>query len=69
MTRLNGLVNKGWGSETIFATNDLYCGKLLNFNTGARIGTNLSPNAINVAKPPNNNARPSLGPGLGILKG
>lgn len=36
MTRLEGLVNKGWGSELIFATNDLYCGKLLNFNTGSK---------------------------------
>lgn len=36
MTRLNGFVEKGWGSELIWATNDLYCGKLLNFNTGAR---------------------------------
>ena len=34
--RLTGTVNKGWGSETIWATNDLYCGKLLNFNTGAK---------------------------------
>ena len=34
MTRLKGEVEKGWGSETIFATNDLYCGKLLNFNRG-----------------------------------
>ena len=29
MTRLQGEVTKGWGSETIFASNDLYCGKLL----------------------------------------
>jgi mannose-6-phosphate isomerase len=36
MTRLQGEVSKGWGSETIFASNDLYCGKLLNFNTGAK---------------------------------
>ena len=33
--RLTGTVNKGWGSETIWATNDKYCGKLLNFTTGA----------------------------------
>ena len=33
--RLQGEVEKGWGSETIFATNDLYCGKLLNFNTSS----------------------------------
>ncbi|NBO28709.1 MAG: hypothetical protein EBX47_10770 [Synechococcaceae bacterium WB8_1B_057] len=34
--RLEGLVEKGWGSEYIFATNDFYCGKLLNFNKGAK---------------------------------
>jgi mannose-6-phosphate isomerase-like protein (cupin superfamily) len=28
-------VEKGWGSEIIFANNDKYCGKLLQFNTGA----------------------------------
>lgn len=33
MTRLTGFVQKGWGSEYIFATNDKYCGKLLNFKT------------------------------------
>jgi mannose-6-phosphate isomerase-like protein (cupin superfamily) len=36
ITRLDGFVNKGWGSELIWATNDKYCGKLLNFNTGAK---------------------------------
>ena len=34
--RLEGFVEKGWGSEFIFATNDKYCGKLLKFNTGAK---------------------------------
>ena len=34
--RLEGYVKKGWGSELIWATNDKYCGKLLQFNTGAR---------------------------------
>lgn len=34
--RLSGLVEKGWGSELIFATNDKYCGKLLRFNQGAK---------------------------------
>jgi mannose-6-phosphate isomerase-like protein (cupin superfamily) len=29
-------VDKGWGSEFIFATNEKYCGKFLNFNTGAK---------------------------------
>jgi mannose-6-phosphate isomerase-like protein (cupin superfamily) len=36
MTRLDGFVEKGWGHEFIFATNDKYCGKLLNFNEGAK---------------------------------
>ena len=34
--RLHGFVKKGWGNELIFASNDKYCGKLLNFNTGAK---------------------------------
>jgi quercetin dioxygenase-like cupin family protein len=36
MTRLDGFVEKGWGHELIWATNDKYCGKLLKFNKGAR---------------------------------
>jgi quercetin dioxygenase-like cupin family protein len=36
MTKLEGYVEKGWGHELIWATNDLYCGKLLNFKKGAR---------------------------------
>ena len=36
MTRLEGFVKKGWGSELIWATNSKYCGKLMNFNTGAK---------------------------------
>jgi mannose-6-phosphate isomerase-like protein (cupin superfamily) len=36
MTRLNGFVEKGWGHEFIFASNDKYCGKLLKFNKDAR---------------------------------
>ena len=34
--RLNGFVEKGWGSENIWATNDKYCGKMLNFKAGAK---------------------------------
>jgi quercetin dioxygenase-like cupin family protein len=34
--RLEGFVKKGWGHELIWATNDLYCGKLMKFNTGAK---------------------------------
>lgn len=29
--RNSGYVEKGWGHELIWATNDKYCGKLLNF--------------------------------------
>jgi mannose-6-phosphate isomerase-like protein (cupin superfamily) len=36
MTQLKGLVPKGWGSEFIWATNDKYCGKFMNFETGRR---------------------------------
>lgn len=34
--RHKGLVPKGWGSEFIWATNDKYCGKFLNFHDGAK---------------------------------
>jgi hypothetical protein len=34
--RLEGFVEKGWGSEFIWATNDKYCGKLMKFNSGAK---------------------------------
>lgn len=34
--RHEGFVEKGWGHELIWATNDKYCGKLLTFNEGAR---------------------------------
>lgn len=34
--RLEGFVEKGWGHEFIWATNDKYCGKLLKFNKGAK---------------------------------
>jgi len=29
-------VPKGWGNEIIFANNEKYCGKLLNFNVGKK---------------------------------
>lgn len=34
--RLQGNVSKGWGSEEIWATNDVYCGKFMHFDTGAK---------------------------------
>lgn len=34
--RLEGRVEKGWGHEEIFATNNLYCGKFLHFKKGAK---------------------------------
>lgn len=36
MTRLEGFVEKGWGHELIWATNDKYCGKLLHFKKDAK---------------------------------
>ena len=36
MSRLEGFVGQGWGSELIWATTDKYCGKLLKFNKDAR---------------------------------
>lgn len=36
MSRLEGVVEKGWGSEQIWCTNDLYCGKFMNFHAGAQ---------------------------------
>jgi mannose-6-phosphate isomerase-like protein (cupin superfamily) len=36
MTRLEGYVEKGWGSELIWATNDKYCGKLMNFKNDSK---------------------------------
>jgi len=32
MTQLSGYVQKGWGYEVIWATNENYCGKILCFN-------------------------------------
>jgi mannose-6-phosphate isomerase-like protein (cupin superfamily) len=34
--RLEGFIEKGWGSEFIWVTNDLYCGKFLKFNEGSQ---------------------------------
>ncbi len=39
--RLEGEVEKGWGSELIFATNNKYCGKLLRFNQGKSFSMHL----------------------------
>lgn len=40
-TRLSGVVKKGWGYELIFATNDLYCGKIIVFEkAGAKTSMN-----------------------------
>jgi mannose-6-phosphate isomerase-like protein (cupin superfamily) len=36
MTRLAGHVEKGWGHEEIWVSNDLYCGKLMHFKKGAK---------------------------------
>lgn len=34
--RNEGVVEKGWGSEEIWVTNDLYCSKLMNFKQDAK---------------------------------
>jgi quercetin dioxygenase-like cupin family protein len=34
--RLEGRIKKGWGSELIWATNDKYCAKMLDFDEGGR---------------------------------
>ena len=34
--KLKGMIDKGWGSENIWVSNNKYCGKLLNFNTGSK---------------------------------
>jgi mannose-6-phosphate isomerase-like protein (cupin superfamily) len=36
MTRLQGPVSKGWGSEEIWVSNDKYCSKFLNFHQDAK---------------------------------
>lgn len=36
MTRLSGIVEKGWGYEYIFVTNENYCGKKMKFNKDAK---------------------------------
>ena len=36
MTRLSGIVDKGWGSEEIWVSNDKYCSKFMHFKKGAR---------------------------------
>lgn len=36
MTRLRGTVDKGWGCEQIWVTNDLYCSKFMNFKKGKK---------------------------------
>lgn len=34
--RLEGTIEKGWGHELIWATNDHYCGKFMTFDTGKK---------------------------------
>jgi mannose-6-phosphate isomerase-like protein (cupin superfamily) len=34
--RLTGMVEKGWGHEKIWVSNDNYCSKILCFNEGAK---------------------------------
>ena len=39
MTRLDGKIEKGWGYELIWATNDKYCGKIMLFE---KVGSKFS---------------------------
>jgi|TARA_R110000851_G_scaffold90126_2_gene196624 mannose-6-phosphate isomerase-like protein (cupin superfamily) len=41
MTQLTGKIDKGWGHEEIWATNDKYCGKLMHFTQGAQFSMHL----------------------------
>jgi len=34
--RLQGRQDKGWGHEQIWATTDLYCGKIMTFHAGSK---------------------------------
>ena len=36
MNRFFGRVDKGWGHEDIWVTNDKYCGKFMHFHDGAK---------------------------------
>ena len=40
MTQLSGIIEKGWGSEEIWATNEKYCGKFMHFNNGSKFSMN-----------------------------
>jgi quercetin dioxygenase-like cupin family protein len=44
MNRLEGFVEKGWGHEHIWATNDKYCGKFMRFETGAKFSMHFHAN-------------------------
>lgn len=39
--RHEGRVEKGWGSEEIWSTNDLYCGKFMHFDEGKQFSMHL----------------------------
>jgi mannose-6-phosphate isomerase-like protein (cupin superfamily) len=44
-TRHSGFVEKGWGHELIWATNDYYCGKIMVFKeTGAKFSMHFHKN-------------------------
>jgi mannose-6-phosphate isomerase-like protein (cupin superfamily) len=41
-----GTVNKGWGRERIWASNDWYCGKFLDFRSGSQFSMHFHRNKI-----------------------
>lgn len=44
VTRLYGTVEKAWGSEEIWVSNDMYCSKFLNFETGKQFSMHFHKN-------------------------
>jgi mannose-6-phosphate isomerase-like protein (cupin superfamily) len=48
MTTINsvGTIKKGWGQERIWASNEWYCGKFLEFNAGAQFSMHFHRNKI-----------------------
>jgi mannose-6-phosphate isomerase-like protein (cupin superfamily) len=46
MSRLEGFVKKGWGSEDIWVSNDYYCSKFMRFNEGAKFSMHFHKDKI-----------------------
>lgn len=44
--RLEGTVEKGWGSENIWVTNDHYCSKFMHFDKGSKFSMHFHKDKI-----------------------